>query len=93
MSTKLRAGQLISGNIEFLLDLLSITRSDSDFADDARAFLADHLDELGRRLLILIEVAIAPVAAAGFDRNLHDDAARLVGRRRAAAVGRVDGRR
>ena len=82
---------MIDGNIKFLLDLLPVARCNLDFADEARAFLAGHLDELGGRFLVLIEVAIAPVTAAGFNRELHDHAARLFGRRLAAAVGGIDG--
>lgn len=86
----LRTSQVSRTDVEFFLELL-IARSDEDFADTARAFLSDDVNELGRVVLVLIGVAVLAIAPGGLDGNLNDHTAWLVGSRRAAAIGNVDG--
>ncbi len=88
----LRARQLTDGNIELFGELLPVTGSHLDLVDDACAFFTNDIDKLGGIFLVLVEVLVAPVAAARFDRDLHGDTPRLINGRRAATVGHIDGR-
>ena len=86
----LRTSQVSGTEVEFFLELL-IARSDEDFTDTARAFLTDDVDELGGGVCVLIGVAVLAIAAGGLNGNLNDHTSRLVGSRRAAAIGNEDG--